>query len=427
MKIKQSLLPISILIAALGLFVPTTKAQSVRKSSEIEFGEPIDAKPVEYYENQLELSNYQPPSELAEDAEIIFVSGYQPDDSVESGNQVKVNVDRPGRNVLLILSSYEPIVWQVGASRTTNIKGVLVGSYYRSKLITTTTKTAFSVQLPHAYTTKNKNFVNVIDRLNQWFDISKIDAFYGKSSLPSEITISHLDKIEPGLTLEGFPVEDPSQNFEFILYNRNYEPVKWTLKGAKNKDNSNLISQRKFAVSSKSNKVYELVSNGIQVRDKLSGKQNNFELPSDFPRLSWGTDIAYDSKRDIVSIVSLGGEGFLYRFDAKKRKWLDVRSLNQIDIDSFTYDEVADRYLAWAHGNLLFISSSGELLSRESMTDKMKGFYRLYDRGNEQPPAVEIVADGDNIALMTYSGNSIKYIWYYNHNLKTVQLTYKSD
>jgi hypothetical protein len=117
----------------------------------------------------------------------------------------------------------------------------------------------------------------------------------------------------------------------------------------------------------------------------------------------------------------------LYRFDAKKRKWLDVRSLNQIDIDSFTYDEVADRYLAWAYGNLLFISSSGELLFTESMMDKMKNFYRLYDRGNEQPPAVEIVANGDNIALINYSNNSIQSIWYYNHKFKTVQLTYKSN
>ena len=245
--------------------------------------------------------------------------------------------------------------------------------------------------------------------------------------MPSKIKISQLDKIEPSLTLKGFPVEEPSQNFEFTLYNRNYEPVAWTLKGAKNNDNSNLISQRKLAVSAKNNKVYELVSNGIKVRNKLTGKQNSFELPIDFPRLSWGTDIAYDSKRDIVSIVSLGGEGFLYRFDAKKHRWLDVRSLNQIDIDSFTYDEVADRYLAWARGNILFISSSGELLFRESITDKMKNFYRLYDRGNEKPPVVEIVANGDNIALINYSNNSIHSIWYYNHKFKTVQLTYKSD
>jgi hypothetical protein len=53
MKINHSLLLISVLIAALGLFLPTTKAQSVRRFSEIEFGEPIKAKPVEYYKNQL--------------------------------------------------------------------------------------------------------------------------------------------------------------------------------------------------------------------------------------------------------------------------------------------------------------------------------------------------------------------------------------
>ena len=192
-------------------------------------------------------------------------------------------------------------------------------------------------------------------------------------------------------------------------------------------------SQIGVAISPDGTEIYRLTDNGIKVTNQDTGEQRYYELPRTFPQLSWGTDIAYDSRRDIVSLVSLGGEGYFYRFDVQQRHWLDARSLDNIDLQSLTYDPTSDRYVAWAddygwnRGSLLFISGTGELLFQENVSDRMIGFERLYDRGNEMPPVVEILARGNNISLMVHNKNSVQYIWHYDLDSKNVQLTYKSQ
>lgn len=191
-------------------------------------------------------------------------------------------------------------------------------------------------------------------------------------------------------------------------------------------------SQIGMAISPDGTKVYQITNKGIKVFNKKTGKQKRFDLPKKFPQLSWGTDIAYDSKRDLVSLVSLGGEGYLYRFDVNKRRWFDVRSLDNLDIKSIAYDRMLDRYVAWVEdyglnqGNLLFIAGTGELLYQEKISDRMIGFERLHDRYSGMSPAVEIIARGNNITLITHDDNSVQSIWYYDRNSNTVRSTYRT-
>ena len=190
-------------------------------------------------------------------------------------------------------------------------------------------------------------------------------------------------------------------------------------------------SQLGIAISPNGKKIYQLTDNGIKVISQKTGKQKNFDLPRNFPELSWGADIAYDSKRDLVSLVSFGGEGYFYRFDVKKRRWVDVRSLENMDLKSLTYDRASDRYIAWVEdyginrGSLLFMAGTGELLYQENIGDRLTGFDLLYDRDNEMPPTVEIIAQGGDLALITYADNSVQSIWYYDLYSNTIKSTYR--
>lgn len=192
-------------------------------------------------------------------------------------------------------------------------------------------------------------------------------------------------------------------------------------------------SQIGLAIAPDGTTIYQKTKNGIKAINKKTGEQKIFEIPRNFPQLSWGTDITYDSRRDLVTLASLGGEGFLYRFNVKKRRWQDVRSLNNFDIKSLAYDRKLDRYVAWTEdfgynkGNLLFIAGTGELLGQKSISDRMNGFYQLYDRENQPLPTVEIMVKGNKIALMTHSKNSVQSIWYYDMPTDTIKSTYRTN
>ena len=381
-----------------------------------------------------------PPRYLAEDAEVILVSGYEAE---RNGDRVTVNIDRPHQKVLLVLSSYEAIDWQVVASPQTEIAGVLVSSYYPSTVIgDLDPQTVFSVDLPYSYELENRKTVELLQQLNLWFDVYRLDGFRGSYSLSSYIDIGQVDYYNPALTLRGYPIEQPTPNFKFHVYDRHYRPIASSLTNGDSLDKdrifSNIISQTGIAISPDTSQVYQTTPRGIKIIDRQTGTISEFPLPLNFPELSWGMDIAYDSRRDLITLVSLGGEGYFYRFDVRQQRWLDVRSLNNVDLKSITYDRTGDRYLAWGEnyfgdeGNLFYISPTGELLYEEQIGDRLPGFYRLYDRGNEMTPPVEIVAQDNRLALIARnrdnlehcSNNSITSIWHYNLDLQTSQLTY---
>lgn len=179
--------------------------------------------------------------------------------------------------------------------------------------------------------------------------------------------------------------------------------------------------------------TYELTNRGILVTNKITGRQKEFKLPRKFPELSWGTDIAYDSKRDLVAVVSFGGEGFFYRFDVEQGRWLDFRSLDDVDLKSLTYDRVGDRYIAWGGGalgsgnwaddtNLVVISAMGKLLAYEDVASKIPDVQHLSDRIDRLEPEIRLSMNGDNVVLTAYPSKYLESIygaeaigtWHYN-------------
>lgn len=123
------------------------------------------------------------------------------------------------------------------------------------------------------------------------------------------------------------------------------------------------ISSGKAVPSGLRRDTYTLGSNALLVMDKDSGKTSSVPLPTSFPSFSWPTGVAYDTDLDIVTVVTLGGEGFLYRYDAKRKQWLDYRSMKGIDVKSLAYDGQSKLYVArTSDGEVLSISNQGNVI-----------------------------------------------------------------
>lgn len=395
----------------------------------VEFGEPVPATPLEQLNaSQIPLIENILPDNITKDTEVILVSGYEPSGKLGVGSIVKVIVDRPRSNVLLVLTSYDTVTWQVEATQHTRISAILVGGYKKSQLVSKLNINAYRVSLPYSYKKNNKNFVAALSKLYQWFGIDKVDVFRGSYKLPAELRITNLDPVSEELTLQGHAVQRSKQITQFNLLDSDYNIIQFTQDGSYN--NSSPITN---AVMLDIDNIYRIADNGIERFSKASNKVVKIPLAPDFPPFSWPSGIAWDSKRNIISVVSFGGEGYLYRYDVANNKWLDVRSLNNEDIHYLTYDAEADRYVGWQSFSkeLIFISPEGNFLFKKKLdVNKLANFNRVIDSGNGPSSNLIIVAKRNHLILLQLSGSfhhsgKVLNIWDYDINTQRATLTYK--
>jgi hypothetical protein len=88
---------------------------------------------------------------------------------------------------------------------------------------------------------------------------------------------------------------------------------------------------------------YGLSAHEIYKVDLEKAQTVEMKLPDELPKLSWPCGIAFDSRRDRVIVVSLGGVGHMYSFSTKAGKWSLVSDMNNLDLAALTYDAKADR------------------------------------------------------------------------------------
>jgi len=407
------------IVAVIGVLALQSAVALAQYPSRTGFGEPV--KPIT--EAQLAVAPGAPPRNIADGAEVLVVSGYEP-----SQQPTRVVVSRPGKQVLMVLTSYEKMLWKLEVDAKTTLKGVLLSSYDGSGgVISNSRAPVFAVKLPYATTTENINYGGLLGLLG----VARADVFRGSYSVPALVTIQELDAPRAELTLAGVAPTAPLKVFSFDLFTSDFRKRSYRNTGPISPDDEKepLLSGSRRAVSASGDKVYDLGDghSRLTVVDRSSGQTKPLPLPTNFPQFSWATGVAYDTQNHVVSVVTLGGEGFLYRYDVRREQWIDFRSLNNIDIKAFAYDPVGKRYLAWTdYGDLLSISSEGSLQSQKpQLAKQLKGFGRLYDGGNASPPQVALAPRGSDIAFVYIEGSRVSHIWSYDEKTGQVALTYK--
>jgi hypothetical protein len=275
--------------------------------------------------------------------------------------------------------------------------------------------------LPYAYSTENRNFVVLLAYLQKTFGVDRVDAFRGQYTIPSQQRISAPDMLAPALTLAGPAPQKAPRKIRFDLPSSTGGKIRWTLEGP-------VRAETEFygnSVVSDGVRRYRLAKPTLEIVTE-GQRQAVPPLPANFPAFSWPTALAYDSKRKFVAVVTMGGEGFMYRFDTEKQQWHDLRSLANVDLLTLVYDERADRYLAWSReGELLLVAGDGQLQARLPLADKLAGYQRLYDSGNQSPPPLQMVGLGDDVVLYYLNGNVIHSLWHMNLRTRQATLTYR--
>ena len=370
------------------------------------------------------------------DADVLVVSGYQ-----FSGSTTQVHVNHTDKPVLLVLTSYQQTQWKVLPAPGTRIKAIVVASHEaRSTVLAPPQVPVAYDELPYAVETGSANFRELIGKLNGRYGVEKVTAFRGGYSLPALVPVTGPYVPDPNLSLEGLRPEVPRVRMSFDLLSIDGRRLPWTNSGPKDgKRYTGIVRGGGLgarhgggpAVSSENGgEAYALEGNGstlVWLPQGFGGASQKVEVPKSLPELSWGSGMAWDTRKGVLAIVSFGGEGYFYRYDTRKREWLGARSLQNRDLRGLALDASTGSYVAISDAaELVLFNERGEMDEVLPLAKLLPDLNTTFDRGNARPQGLTVAANGGVVAIINVRNASVTHIWTYELGSRKAQLTYKT-
>ena len=372
---------------------------------------------------------------LASGADVFVVSGYE-----RGGRTTVVNIDHQVRPVILVLTSYHNMQWRVVSAPGTRLKAIVVASYdegAKESVDAPPQVPIMSDDLPYAYDLGNIKFRELMTKLNANYGVDKILGYQGEYRLPSTITLRGPFAADPRLTLDGIRPEVARVSLNFSLYGVDGRKLPFTSAGPKGGSRytgiirGGVMSPQRAGpavVADDSQETYFLDgwSALVWAPDGLNGRTEKLKPPANLPVLSWASGLAWDTRKGILAMASLGGEGYLYRYDTRNRKWLDAHSLQNHDLIGLTFNRTKGEYVGITQkAELVRINERGELEDVQPLRALLPDLDSTYDKGNGRLDSLTVNADADVVVLSNVRNGTVTHIWTYDQRARKAQLTYK--
>lgn len=365
---------------------------------------------------------------LPVNSEIHVVSGYEPQKSLTS----KIIVNRPNKNVVLILSAYDKINWEVAAAPKTKIIQIVYGGYKDSYVKAPKNAKVMKERLPYTYQTENSNFKKIQNYILKNFGETKMNSFTGNYSIPENISISKVDS-NPRLDITYPKVDKLQENTLFTLLNDNGKMQTLSPKGPFN----NLFYSPDVNLTDKSGRyTFKKGNDELIINDTKLRESKAYHIPRTFPSFSWAEGIAYSPNDDIIYIGSFGGDGVLYKFNFKNKRWISAISLNGDDCGYMVYDKFNNDIITMEAlgGVIKEMTLNGKVIKHYIHPRNLPGYLDLYDAGNGPGPNLSIIPLKDYLVFVKFKSNGIgsnsnpseiERVWLFNRKTNEAKLTYK--
>lgn len=328
-----------------------------------------------------------PTAEAAEDTvnEVHLVSIYegfeQTGDQIH-GPKALVHVDRPGKRVTLVLTSYSGATWHVTTSKNTHIRKVILGGYQqqavegvpKSTEITKAWRGQSRTPLYYSHKPVGPKFRQLIKQIHGLTG-RELVSFHGRYR-PEPDTPFVIDKIQknPQLSVnypQPTPVAELPPDARDVTFTAHHYAAgryphdlassfgEYTVTGPVEKSLKPLPKGVGRIAYDPNDKLYYGISgHGVVQIDMDSKDVKPIELGLDVPRLSWPCEITYDTKRRRVVLGSSGGGGYLYAYSTENEEW-SVISKRPGALDAFVYSPSDDFF----YGVLFEYSEEGNVAS----------------------------------------------------------------
>lgn len=318
--------------------------------------------------------------------ELHMVGIYEPrksrtGDGLSKSEHVSIKVDRPGVSVALVLGSYRPTRWVIETSEKTQVDRVIVSdrNRMRGEVILNGQKVSVTYRdLPLAYQSRGNRFQPFHEAASKAAGARNAASFQGAYKAPEGGFIINeapgiptRAEVEAALTAQALPASELTPTLRSAFEGNTKAPgSKWTLR-----------------------------DEGFVGFDE-NGKSVLHRLPLEAPEVSWPMGVAHDPAGQQIWGVTLGGEGYLYKYSTTKNQW-SARSMNNVDVGGLIFDPKTGNLIATPgpHGRsgYLTMDASGKVLSKLDIAlSEYPGLISTFDPGNgPSPRMVPVMIDGD--------------------------------
>ena len=279
--------------------------------------------------------------------------------------KARVHVDRPGKQVTLILTSYSRTLWQVSVSPITQLQKVILGGYECQAIeglpASTEIIKAWRGQSPtplyFSYKPVGRQFRQLVRQVHA-LTRSELASFHGAYRAPSAAPFV-IDRVQndPQLAVdypqptpvERLPAEARSVTFSAHHYTtgRHHHDLlcsfgQYTVRGPVPQSLRPLPDRTTRITYDPVGKVhYGISGHGVVEVNLTTNEIEPLDPGPDVPRLSWPCEITYDTKRNRLILGSSGGGGYLYAYSPFEGHW-SVISKRPGALDAFTYSSAND-------------------------------------------------------------------------------------
>lgn len=309
-------------------------------------------------------------------------------DGVIHGPRVSVTVDRPGAEVVLMLSSFEPVRWLVTTTEGTSLSRILLSTARdrRSEVIVNGQPYARAeiAAFGNVHSARGEKFRRLVHEVPQLTGAPQLRSFHGAYTAPPD-----------GFTIDGTQEDLPQLRNDYLKSQlADAEEVPEALR-AYLKDGA-ALPQPDLVFSADG----FILKNG-------DGTTTHHPVTLDVPDISWPMGAARDPETGRMFGVSLGGEGYLYSFDPSTGRWAVESSMKQADASGMIFDPEGRRLVIVVSGlvatrglELLFLDMDGQKARTPLAAAAFAGLDDLYEPGNGPAPMLVPVAVADGKLLL---------------------------
>jgi hypothetical protein len=341
----------------------------------------------------------------------------------KEGGFAKVIVDRPGKQVTLLLTAHESTTWLLEVRPGTTMAKVWLAGGEPQKVtglsdnvpvVTAWGEGPYNtgrLVLPYAYDVRKSSF-RWLSKLLRSHGMGELDSFHGSYAVGRDrpfvidaLATGHAkEMLSPDYPTPAAPTALPEVTYVAVqrdptakfIYGRFTQagPVSSTLRPTPGRSS-------RVAVDVDGGRTYVLRGHGIH-EHRADGLVVARDFDRTLPPISRPSGMTFDSKRQRVLIVTYESAGELYSYDTVANRWSVLTSMKQVDLASLTYSKRRDALygvtMTWSDGTTFLVryTPDGEEVGRIKLDDPL--LYGMLSPWSADD--VQLADGGDQLVLI---------------------------